>query len=414
MQNACTQKSTNIWHTKKCQVFFFGGFVICADPQNHEKALSSNKMSDVGGLPDLGALVDSDGGGERPYLIIDTGANPDEVMKRRGYSIPIVPGKKEEPPSSSLKRERSPPPAAPKEKATHNFKCTLEHAQHLLDLVDKRADASDKVEELAQKKEDAEDKRLDIEREMFEAARALAPAIVASEYAATCSDADKAVYQAVTNVYRTDPDCQVEDSDDEEDSDEEEYRKSKITIVFWGNETTHNAGSSPQQPGKKTLYVHIIKGQFVRACFSQGEVVYAWINTGLGTGIWEQPVLEKHAPILGEIARLHDRLIWFATQVLRFMKMNERAWRGKSDKTRIFWRDHIIPKLQAVERAHDAGTGHVGDDEDDEEDEDEEPPKRSKSGRKPKKKADPGPTEMSQARQPPKKTSTRGGGRRKK
>jgi hypothetical protein len=375
---------------------------------------TQNEMSDVGGLPDLSALVDSDG--ERSHVIIDTGANPDEVMKRRGYSISIVPGKKEEPSSSSLKRERSPPSAPPvaKEKpAVHNFKCTLEHAQHLLDLVDKRADASDKVEELAQKKEDAEDKRLDIERNMFEAARALAPAIVASEYAATCSDADKAVYQAVTNVYRTDPDWQVED-DEEEDSDEEDYRKSKITIVFWGNETTHNAGSSPQQPGKKTLYVHIIKDQFARACFSQGEVVYAWINTGLGTGIWEQPVLEKHAPILGEIARLHGRLIWFAHQVLRFMKMNERAWRGKSDKTRIFWRDHIIPKLQAVERAHDVGIGHVDDENDEDEEEEEEPPKRSKSGRKPKKKADPGPTEMSQSRQPPKKTTTRGGGRRKK
>jgi hypothetical protein len=368
-------------------------------------------MSDVGGLPDLGAFVDSDGGGggERPYLVIDTGANPDEVMKRRGYSIPIMPGK-EEPPS--LKRDRSPHPA-PKEKTTHNFKCTLELAQHLLDLVDKRADASDKVEELAQKKEDAEDKRLDIERDMYNAALALAPAIVASRNV-TSSDADKAVFQAVTNVYRTDADWHVED-DEEEDSDEEEYRKSKITIVFWGNETTHNAGSGPQQPGKKTLYVHIIKGQFVRACFSQGEVVYAWIKTGLGgTGEWEGPVLEKHAPILGEIARLHDGLVWFAVQVLAFMKMNDRAWRGKSDKTRIFWRDHIIPKLQAVERAHDAGMNNGHADEEEEDDDEEEPPKRSKSGRKPKKTAAAGPTEMSQARRPPKKTTTRGGGRKKK
>ena len=95
--------------------------------------------------------------------------------------------------------------------------------------------------------------------------------------------------------------------------------------------------------------------------------------------MWEGPVPEKHAPILGEIARLHDQLVLFAVQVLAFMKMNDRAWQGKSDKTRIFWRDHIIPKLQAVERAHDAGTGHV-DEEEEDEDEEEEPPKRSKSG----------------------------------
>lgn len=372
-------------------------------------------MSDVGGLPDLGAFVDNDGGGdERPHLIIDTGINPDEYLKRRGY--PVMPGKDE---PSSLKRDRSPAPPAPKEKTTtHNLKCTLEHAQHLLDLVEKRAEASDKVEELTQKKDEAEDARLTIERDMYNAALALAPAIVASRYAATRSDADNAVFQAVTNVYRTDPNWDLDD-DEEEDSDEETYRKSKMTIVFWGNDTTHNAGSGPQQPGKKTLYVHIIQGAFARACFSNGEVVYAWNKIGFGeAGEWEGPVLEKHAPILREIARLHGNLVWFAVKVLEFMKMNERSWRGKSDKTRIFWRDHIIPKLQAVERAHDAGmdNGRVQEDEEDEEEEEEEeePPKRSKSGRKPKKAvATTTKTEKKTSTAPKKATGARAGRRKK-
>ena len=392
-----------------------------------------DEMSDAGGLPDLddGANQSVPPPTTRPRIIIDTGINPETYLRERGLLLPVVGRQQdddededeeedevqeEEDPNRKRDREdqkhqqQQPPPheqLVPLEyrggnpRHTH-INCSLKKAQELLDLVDQRADATDRVEDFRNRmvpleiqKREAKSIRYKIERKMFAEALALIPSVAASRWSGRFDDGTNAMLQAVTNVYQTD---YHEGIGREEDDDEIEYRLSKVTIVFYGNSTTHNENNGPSQPGKKTLYVHMINGEFVRAYFSENQVVYSWIESVPGEkGQWEEPVLPQHREILNAIAGRNQLLESFSMEVLRLMKLNKTAYHGKTDQTRIFWRDHIIPKLQAIERLHEFGGGGGGlplgeqEEEHEEEEQEQAGAKRTKSGRKPKKAAAPAP-----------------------